>query len=392
MTSKTQRIRAEVDLGAILYNMEQMHAYLQPQTQMIATVKADGYGHGAVPVARALESLPFLWGYATATYEEAADLRSAGIRKPILILGYVFPYCYRELARLEIRPAVFREDMLSELSRAAEQEGKRIRVHIAVDTGMSRIGIRPDESGLDFVKKAAETDGIETEGIFTHFARADEADKSAARDQFSRFCGFVQRAERETGRRIALHHAANSAAIVELPECQLDLVRAGITMYGLWPSEEVSREILPLRPALSLYSHIVYVKEVPAGVPVSYGGTFVTQGTTRIATIPVGYGDGYPRSLSNKGWVLVHGKRAPVLGRICMDQFMVDVTGIPQAREGDEVTLLGTDGQETLSMEELGELSGRFHYEFACDLSARVPRVYREARHTPEHGPEAASD
>lgn len=376
MLKQYQRVYAAVDLSAILYNMEQMHDNVAPETKLMGVIKTDGYGHGAIPIGRELEKLPYVFGYAVATAEEALALRQGGLHKPILILGYTFPYSYEALIAGDIRQAVFREDTLEELSACAERLGRKAKVHIKVDTGMSRVGIRPDGEGLSFLQKACSLPYIEVEGIFTHFARADEHDKTSARMQLLAFRSFVEEAEKLTGIVIPIKHCSNSAGILELPEANLSLVRAGITLYGLSPSEEVPKEILALRPALSLKSHLVYVKEVDAGTPVSYGGTFVTDKRTRIATIPVGYGDGYPRSLSGKGHVLIRGRRAPILGRICMDQFMVDVTAIPEAKEGDEVTLIGRDGTEELTMEELGALSGRFNYELACDLGKRIPRIY----------------
>lgn len=376
MLEKYQRVYAAVDLSAVRWNMERMHDRLSPGTQMIGVIKTDGYGHGAVPIGRELETLPYVFGHATATAEEAFILRRAGLRKPILILGYTFPYCYEELIRQDIRPAVFRRDMLEALDRCAERLGKKASVHVKVDTGMSRIGIRPDEEGAAFLEWACGLQNIEVEGIFTHFARADEKDQGAARAQLAKFTGFLERAQQRMGKEIPVKHCSNSAGILALPEADLSLVRAGITLYGLSPSEEVTRDILSLRPVLSLKSHLVYVKEVEEGTPVSYGGTYVTQRRMRIATVPVGYGDGYPRSLSNIGYVLIRGKRAQILGRVCMDQFMVDVSDIPEAEEGDEATLIGADGAEEITMETLGALSGRFNYELACDLGKRIPRVY----------------
>ncbi len=376
LLEKYSRVYAAVDLDAILYNMEQMKENLPPNTKITAVIKTNGYGHGAVPIAEHLEGLDYVFGYAVAAAEEALALRRAGMKKPILILGYVFPYCYEDLAREEIRPAVFRRDMAEQLSGIACKAGKPLKIHIKVDTGMTRVGIFPDDDGLSFVEEVSKLPGIEIEGIFTHFARADESDKTSAIEQYQKFTGFLKRIEQELGLSIPIKHCANSAAIIELPEMALDMVRAGITLYGLYPSAEVSRSIVPLQPALSLYSHVVYVKTVPAGTPVSYGGTYVTKRKTRIATIPVGYGDGYPRGLSGKGRVLIKGKSAPVCGRVCMDQFMVDVTDIPGVEEGDLVTLIGKDGGERITMEELGNLSGRFNYELACDLGVRIPRVY----------------
>lgn len=376
-----QRVYARIDLDAVRSNMEHMKENLSPKTKILGVIKTDGYGHGAIPIAKELEPLEYVYGFATATAEEAFILRRNGVKKPILILGYTFPYSYERLVREEIRICVFREDTLAQLSKTVsdlEEKGvlKKAKVHIKVDTGMSRIGVSADLKGLAFVKKAFETKGLEVEGIFTHFARADEADKKAAENQLKKFEGFLALIKDKTGREIPVKHCSNSAGIVELPRANMDVVRAGITLYGLWPSNQVRKDIVSLTPVLSLYSHIVYIKEIQEGTPVSYGGTFTAKHKMRIATIPVGYGDGYARGLSNKGWVLVHGKKAPVIGRVCMDQFMIDVTKIPEAVEGDKVTLIGQEGEERITMEELGELSGRFNYEFACGLGKRVPRVY----------------
>lgn len=373
-----QRVWAEVDLDAIWENMVHMKENIAENTKILAVIKTDGYGHGGVPIAKMLEQLDFMFGYAAATYEEAHVLREAGVKKPILILGYTFPYCYEELIREEIRPAVYRRDTVEELVAAAAKVGQKAKVHIKVDTGMGRIGITPDEEGLEFVRFLMGHPELEVEGIFTHFAKSDEEDKTSANHQLALFQNFIDRIQTELGLTIPVKHCSNSAAILEMPQANMDMVRAGITTYGLYPSEEVRKDIVPLRAAMSLYSHIVYCKTIHAGQNVSYGGLFTAQKDTRVATIPVGYGDGYPRSLSGKGYVLIRGKKAPILGRVCMDQFMVDISEIPGVMEGDKVTLLGVDGTERITAEELGELSGRFNYEFVCDLGKRIPRVYRQ--------------
>lgn len=370
-----ERVRADISLDAILANMESMKRNLKEGVQIAAVLKTNAYGHGAVEIAKVLEPLDYVWGYAVAAFEEAVELREAGLRKPILLLGYVFPYCYQELAKMNIRPAVFREDMLEQLSAAAKAAGKKIKIHIAVDTGMSRIGIFPDETGLDFVKIALETEGLQVEGMFTHFARADEADRSFTEEQLEKFVWLTEAVKERLGYEIPIRHCSNSAGIIEYPHANMTMVRAGITLYGLWPSDEVRKDIVPLEPVMSLRSHIIYIKEISAGTPVSYGGTWAPDHTVRLATVPVGYGDGWPRSLSNKGYVLIRGQKAPIRGRVCMDQFMVEVTDIPDAAEGDEVTLIGRDGDAYISMEEVGDLSGRFNYELACDINPRVPRV-----------------
>ncbi len=376
MIERYSRIYATIDLDAVRFNMDGMQSRLSEGTKVIGVIKMDGYGHGAVPVAKELEPLDYIYGFAAATAEEALILRAAGIRKPLLVLGYVFPCSYKEMIEKDIRVTVFRDDMLGQLAQASREAGKNAKVHIKIDTGMSRIGIRPDKTGMEFVKKALSIPEIEIEGIFTHFARADEKEKAPARHQLALFQDFTGKIEKETGYAVPVCHCSNSAGIIELREADMDAVRAGIAMYGLWPSPEVARDGADLKPVMELKSRIIYIKDVEPGTEISYGGTYTAKEKRRIATVPVGYGDGYPRGLSNKGYVLVHGKKAPVTGRICMDQFMIDVTDIPDAAEGDMVTLIGKEGKEQITMEELGELSGRFHYELACCIGKRVPRIY----------------
>ena len=371
-----QRGYIEVNLDYILHNMEQMKLHLNENTKILAVVKTDAYGHGSVSIARAIEHLDYLFGFAVATAEEAMELREAGITKPILVLSYSFPYAYPMLIEEDVRITVFRYDMLDRLSEIALKQDKEARVHIKVDTGMGRIGVTPDYEGIKFVKEVLSKPGIKLEGIYTHFACADMSDLSSAKEQISKFEAFVRGAEIITGYQIPMHHCSNSAGIVQLPEANMDLVRAGITMYGLMPSDEVPADIIPLKPALSLCSHIAYLKEMLPGQTISYGSTYKVEKIMKVATIPLGYGDGYPRSLSDKGYVLIRGKKAKILGRICMDQFMVDVTDIPDVTEGDKVTLIGADGEECITANALGELSGRFNYELVCDLNQRLPRVY----------------
>lgn len=371
-----QRGYAKIDLDAVVNNMNEMHKALAPNTCMLGVVKTNGYGHGAVHVCHVLEDIDYVFGYAVAAFEEARQLRTEGIKKPIIILSYSFPYCYEQIALLDIRPAVFREDTIPELCEAAKKTGKKIKVHIKVDTGMGRIGITPDDAGLDFVKKVVEAPELELEGVFTHLARADEYDKTSALKQINTYSEFVNRIEKELGIKIPLKHCSNSAGILELSNANFDMVRAGITMYGLMPSDEVSTGDIKLKAALSLHSHIAYVKTIHKGQSVSYGGLFTAEKDTRVATIPLGYGDGYPRLLTGKGSVLIRGQRCPILGRICMDQFMVDVSAIKDIRAGEEVVLIGESGDEKITAEEIGALSGRFNYELVCLLHDRLPRVY----------------
>ena len=373
--TKHNRVCAEINLDAIAYNMEQMKKRIGGHARLIAVVKADGYGHGAVPVAEMFEQCSWVWGYAVACLEEAAELREHGIRKPILVLGCVFPDQFEEMIRYDVRPAVYMESMAELISQEAVRQGKDAFIHIKIDTGMGRIGFPATEESADAVERISRLPGIRIEGMFTHFAKADERDKTYTFLQHDRFVKMKELTEK---RQIHVQYfdCDNSAGIIDFPDMKHDLARAGIAMYGMYPSDEVDRSAVDLRPALSLVSHVSFVKDVEAGTPISYGGTFVSDRPMRVATIPVGYGDGYPRSLSNKGYVLIHGKRAKILGRVCMDQFMVDVTRIPETKFMDQVVLIGSDGDDRILVEDLASLSGRFNYEFVCCLGKRIPREY----------------
>lgn len=368
------RVYAEIDLDAVQFNMESMKRNVSPDTGMIGVVKADGYGHGSVPVAVTID--PYVAGYAVATVDEALVLRNHGIEKPILILGVTHESRYGDLLDHDIRPAVFTMEQAKPLSDLALKRGTMAKIHIALDTGMSRIGLEADERGADLAARIASLPGIEAEGLFTHFARADEVDKSAAYRQMELYQNFVMLLL-ERGLYIPVKHCSNSAGIIDLPDANMDMVRAGISIYGMYPSDEVEQQKVALKPVMSLKSFITYIKPLGPGREVSYGGTFVTEKPMQVATVPVGYGDGYPRNLSGKGYVLIHGKKAPILGRVCMDQFMVDVTEIPEARIDDPVTLIGADGDKEILVEDLARLGGGFHYEIVCDIGKRVPRVYK---------------
>ncbi len=372
---KNMRVRAEIDLDAVAFNMESMRQKISPETKITAVIKADAYGHGAVEIAHLIEDYPYVWGFAVAAAEEGMELRRNGIRKPILTLGYTFPECWPDMIDYDIRFTVFDYGTAEEISRLAGTLGKKAFVHIALDTGMSRIGFADTDASVEEVKKIAALPHLVIEGLFTHFARADEPSIAPAERQLSRYMAFSKKLD-EAGVEIPIRHASNSAGIFRLKNANLSMVRAGITLYGLLPSDEVKDEVKPLKPVMRLVSHISYVKELSAGAEISYGGTFRTEKTMRVATIPVGYADGYPRLLSNKGHVLIRGRKAPILGRVCMDQFMVDVSDIPDAVRGDEAVLMGTQGEETITAEEIGALSGRFNYELVCDISKRVPRHY----------------
>ena len=367
------RAYAKIHLDHIRANMEAMQKNLSPGTKMIGVVKADGYGHGAVPVAKTIDE--YVTGFAVAAVEEAFQLRKNGIDKDILVLGVTPGSLYQEAIEQKISMTVFRLEWAKALSELACKLGTKAKIHIAVDTGMNRIGFMPTKESANVVKKISELPGIELEGMFTHFARADETDKTCTYRQMERFTAFVHMVN-DLDVQIPMVHCSNSAGIVELKEAHMDAVRAGITVYGLYPSDEVDHTQISLKPAMELKSFISYIKEIEAGAAVSYGGRFVAETSMRIGTVSIGYADGYPRNVSGKGSVLICGKRVPILGRVCMDQLMIDLSQVPEAEEGSEVTLLGWDGEEKISMEELAETCGGFHYEIPCVIGKRIPRVY----------------
>lgn len=369
------RVHADIHLDAVVQNCRNARKITNPSSKLMAVIKADGYGHGAVQIAHRIDDI--VDAYGIAIVEEGIELRKAGIRKPILILGFTPRQQYEDVLKYEITQAVFSLEMAEQLSEAAQRCNRTAHVHIKIDTGMNRIGFFPTKDTVAAVKKIQKLQGIQIDGCFTHFARADEADKTAAQKQLQVFTEFTDRLK-ENGIPLPVCHASNSAGIIEMPEANLDMVRLGISLYGMYPSEEVGRESLPLIPAMELKSYISFIKEVPAGTMVGYNGTFTTAAETKIATVPIGYADGYPRTLSNLGCVLIRGKRAPVIGRICMDQFMVDVSAIDGVKTGDQIVLVGRDGDEFLSVEEVAGLAGSFNYEFVCDVGKRVPRVYYE--------------
>lgn len=368
-----KRVYASVNLDAIRKNMEAMKANIADTTMLCGVVKADGYGHGSVPVAKTVEDL--VWGYAVAAVEEGLVLRAHHITKPILVLGYVPEESFSVLIEKEIRYTISEWKEAVVLSNIAQELGKNAYVHIKMDTGMGRIGIRSSEEVLVLAKKLNTLPNIQIEGIFTHMATADMEDKTGAKKQIQMFKQTLQLLK-DNGISIPICHCSNSAGIIDLREANIDMVRAGIALYGLYPSEEVKKENVPLIPALELKSIITYLKTVPEGTPIGYGATYITDKETKVATVSIGYGDGYPRTLSNKGYALVRGQKAPIIGRVCMDQFMMDVSHISDVQEGDVVTLIGKDQNEQITVEELAQLAGTFNYEFVCDLGKRIPRVY----------------
>lgn len=369
------RIRAQIDLDAIEYNIERMKENLPDDMKLIVVAKADCYGHGALQTTSLLSLKEYVWGFAVATLDEAIVLRRGGITKPILVLGCVFPEQWLDALENNIRITVYTEELTKELSDLAVKVGRKAYVHVKLDTGMGRIGFPPDKESVDKIEAVSKLPNIVMEGLYTHFSKADEYDKSYTDRQMEAFTWMKEELE-SRGITFPYYHCCNSAGIIDLKGAGQNLSRAGIATYGMYPSEEVHKENVDLKPALELISHVAFVKWVDEGALISYGGTYKTTRKTKIATIPVGYGDGYPRSLSNKGYMLIHGKKAPIIGRVCMDQCMVDVTDIEDVKFGDKVVLVGRDGDEYLSVETLSRLSGRFNYEFVCLMGKRIPREY----------------
>ena len=362
--------RVKIDLDAIAANFDAIAA--KTRVPVMAVIKADAYGHGAIQVARLLEGKCAFFGVSSML--EATELRKAGLTTPILILGYTPVKAFPSAIREGIRPTIFRYEDAKALSDAAVAEGIPAPFHFAVDTGMSRIGFPATAEAADICAQIAKLPGLVTEGCFSHFATADCADLSRSRQQAKLFDGFCQMLA-ERGVKITLRHLNNSAGLMNF-DSHYDMVRSGIVTYGMYPSGEVDPGLLKLQPALQFLSRVSHVKTLPAGREISYGGTYVTPRETVVATVPVGYADGYRRSLSGKFHCLIHGKKAPILGRICMDQMMVDVTGIPDVVPGDRVTLVGTNGDECITVEEIAAAADSFNYEFVCGISRRVPRIY----------------
>ena len=360
-----------IDLDAIEKNIDAVRE--KTGLPIMAIIKADAYGHGAIQVARLLEHKCAFFGVSSML--EAMELRRAGLQTPILILGYTPVAAYPTAIRQGIRPSIFHYEDALALSQAAQGAGLTdVPFHFALDTGMSRIGFQVTPEDADICAAIARLPGLDPEGLFSHYATADCADLSRAvrqNEQFDRFYGMLQ----DRGVSVRIRHMDNSAGVMNF-KCKYEMVRSGIVTYGMYPSDEVDHERLNLKPALRWESRISHLKTLEAGREISYGGTYTTTKPTRVATVPVGYADGYRRSLSGRFYVLIRGKKAPILGRICMDQMMVDVTDIPDAAQGDTVVLVGSSGELNISVEEIAAQQDSFNYEFVCGISRRVPRVY----------------
>ncbi|WP_066638243.1 alanine racemase [Desulfolucanica intricata] len=366
---------AEIDLGAIAHNIQELRRVTAPGAQFMAVVKANAYGHGSVEVARtALQNGAV--SLAVARVSEGVILREAGIDRPILVLGFVPPGEMALAIEKELTLTVFNLQQAEILSGEAGRLGKQVKVHIKIETGMGRLGFEAGKATVSEILAVYKLSNLELEGIFTHFAKADSADKTYTLKQFERFREVLQELGQQ-GVDVPVKHAANSAALIDLPDTHLDLVRGGIAMYGLYPSEEVNKERVSLRPAMTLKTQVGHIKRVSADYSVSYGCTYVTKSPGTIATLPIGYGDGYTRLLSSRGEVLLHGLRAPVVGRVCMDQCMIDVTHIPDVKVGDEVVLWGSQGSAKIPAEEVAAKIGTINYELVCMVKNRVLRVYK---------------
>lgn len=366
------RTYLKIDLDAIEYNIDNVLRKLAGKAKLLAVIKADAYGNGAVEVGKFLESKCDFFG--VACVEEAMELINAGIKTPILVLGGVSPQQYDVIVENDIRIPIFSYEAAQALSDEAVRQNKNIPFHFCLDTGMSRIGFQVNSESADVCKKITELPNIIAEGLFSHFATADEENLEKTLAQKKHFSDFVKMLA-ERGIDIPIKHISNSAGIMVLDDT-FDMVRSGIITYGLYPSAEVDKSLMDIKPSMEWKTHISHIKTLEAGREISYGGTYVTDKETVVATIPVGYADGYPRCLSNIGRVIVNGRYAPILGRVCMDQFMVDITDIPDVAAENEVTLVGCDGELVLTMEEVSEMAHSFNYELPCRISRRVPRVY----------------
>lgn len=364
---------AEVDLDRLAHNMREIRR-ISKSKEIIAVIKADGYGHGALDIAPTLLENGAT-RIAVAVLNEAVELRRGGIKAPIMVLGFTPPSLVDMLLRYDIEQTIYSYDLAREISNLARKKNKLAKIHIALDTGMGRIGFLPNEKSLEEVYKISKLPNIIIEGLYSHFSSADERDKSYTEIQLKRYKDFYDKLIK-MGVNIKIRHIANSAAIIDMPESHFDAVRPGIILYGYYPSQEVLKDKLNLKPVMSLKTNIVHIKNLPAGEYISYGRKFQTSRESIIATLPVGYADGYTRLLFEKAKVIIKGSFAPVIGRICMDQCMVDITDIKDVKLGDEVILMGEQGDLKFTAEDIGNLLGTINYEITCMISKRVPRVY----------------
>lgn len=375
MDYKFNRAWAEVNLDNIAHNVKEIRRITDKKTEIMGVVKADAYGHGVMEVAKTLIENG-VTRLAVSMLDEAIQLRQNGIDVPILILSYTDPRRAEEIILHDVTQTVFSHDLAEALSEAAVRLDKNIKIHIKIDTGMTRVGFMPGYSAVKNVVRISKLPKIIIEGLFTHFASADESDKSYTNMQFERFMSIVSELNR-IGIYIPVKHVCNSAGIIEYPEMHLNMVRPGIVLYGMYPSEEVRKDRIDLRPAMTLKANIILVKEVEADNCISYGRIFKTQRDSKIATLPIGYADGYTRLLTTKGRVLVNGQSVPIVGKICMDQCMLDITDVEgSVNVGDEAVLFGSQNGNEIKIEDLADKIGTINYEIACIIGKRIPRVY----------------
>ncbi|MFA9396796.1 MAG: alanine racemase [Clostridiaceae bacterium] len=367
------RTYVKIDLKAIEHNINEVKNKIDNNVGVMAIIKADGYGHGAIKIGNFLNDKVDYFG--VATIEEAIELRENGINIPILILGYTSPKQYSEIVKYDITQTIYNLEMAIKISSCAVEQKKKVKVHIALETGMNRIGFEVNQESVLDIKKISNMENVIVEGIFTHFSTADEKDKKYTKMQEKKYNEFLKMLE-SSKIYIPIKHICNSAGIMEFDDYCFDMVRSGIVTYGLYPSEEVNKDSIKLIPALEWKANVINVSEVCEGSGISYGKTYITKEKTKVATVSVGYADGYMRSLSSKAKVLIHGQYAPIIGRICMDQMMVDVTNIDNIKIEDQVILIGRDGENRITVEELADLAGSFNYEFVCGIGKRVKRIY----------------
>jgi alanine racemase len=370
---------AQIDLGALSHNIAEIRKKIAPETQILAMVKADAYGHGAVEVVKALlsgvgENNPAVTMLGVALIEEGKELREAGFKDiPILLLGSVYPFeNFNEVVKYDLTPTICSLEAAQSLSKAAQSAGKKVKIHIKIDTGMGRIGISP-YSSFSLIEKIAAMENLKIEGVYTHFPAADN-DQDFTERQISDFNKILKKLK-EANIEVPLKHMVNSTALLKYKQARFNMIRPGLAIYGLAPFATAFKQI-ELKPVMSLKTRVVYLKKVPIRASISYGRTFITKRESMIATIPVGYADGYNRLLSNKGEVLIHGQRAPIVGRVCMDMCMIDVTDIPKVKVGDEVVLMGEQSKERILADEIAGKVGTISYEVVCMISKRVPRIY----------------
>lgn len=369
-----RRTVAEINLDAIDYNIKSIRKRVPVGTKILGTIKADGYGHGALEVAEVLRKNGVEM-FSVALLDEAIFLRKNGVKEDIIILGFTPAHCAEELLKYEIIQTISSVDEAEAVSEAAVKLGKTAKIHIKIDTGMGRLGFIPCQQSVEEIMKIDRMDSVKIDGMFTHFAISDCADKTFTSVQKEKFLYMIDELEK-SGISIPNKHCANSAGIMDFDDLFLDLVRPGIILYGMYPSDEVIKENLPLKPAMCLKTQVSFIKEVDDATSIGYGRTYYAKGNRRIATLPVGYADGFSRLLSNRGFVIIHGQKAPIVGRICMDQCMVDITEIDGVHIEDEVVLMGKMANEEISADDIAKIIGTINYEVVCMVDKRVPRVY----------------